>query len=33
MDNYEYTELLKKLNTKIENISSIVKPEFIEKRL
>lgn len=33
MDNYEYTELLKKLNTKIENISSIIKPEFIEKRL
>ena len=33
MDNYEYTELLKKLTTKVENIGSIVKPDAIKKRL
>ena len=33
MDNYEYTELLKKLMTKVENIGSIVKPDVIKKRL
>ncbi|NLK67023.1 MAG: peptide chain release factor 2 [Campylobacteraceae bacterium] len=33
MDNYEYTELLKTLNTKVENIAQIIKPEKIEKRL
>lgn len=33
MDNYEYTELLKKLMTKVENIAQIIKPEDIAKRL
>ena len=33
MDNYEYTELLKTLNTKVENIASVVKPENIKARL
>jgi peptide chain release factor 2 len=33
MDNYEYTQILKILNQKIENIESILKPEEIEKRL
>ena len=33
MDNYEYTELLKKLSTKIENIAKIIKIDEIYKRL
>ena len=33
MDNYEYTELLKDLETKVNNISLIIKPDEIEKRL
>ena len=33
MDNYEYTQLLKNLNSKLENIESILKPDEIEKRL
>ena len=33
MDNYEYTELLKKLNKKLENIESILKPVEIKARL
>jgi peptide chain release factor 2 len=33
MDNYEYTELLKVLNKKIQNIESILKPDEIEARL
>ena len=33
MDNYEYTKLLKNLETKISNISSIIKPEQIRARL
>ncbi len=33
MDNYEYTELLKVLNKKIQNIESILKPSEIEARL
>jgi len=33
MDNYEYTQLLKILNQKIQNIESILKPIDIEKRL
>ena len=33
MDNYEYTELLKTLNTKVENIAGVVKPESIKARL
>lgn len=33
MDNYEYTELLKKLSLKIENIALIVKPDEIKARL
>ena len=33
MDNYEYTQLLKTLNQKLENIESILKPTDIEKRL
>lgn len=33
LDNYEYTKLLKNLETKISNISSIIKPEQIRARL
>jgi len=33
MDAYEYSELLKNLKIKIENIKNIVKPDEIEKRL
>jgi peptide chain release factor 2 len=33
MDAYEYSELLKSLTTKMENIANIVKPESIEARL
>jgi len=33
MDNYEYTQLLKTLNQKLENIESILKPDDIDKRL
>ncbi len=33
MDAYEYSELLKTLTTKIENIKNIVKPEEIQSRL
>ncbi len=33
MDSYEYSELLKKLQKKIENIAQIIKPQDIENRL
>jgi len=33
MDNYEYTQILKTLNKKNENIESILKPEQCQKRL
>lgn len=33
MDNYEYTELLKKLAIKVHNIAQIIKPENIIQRL
>lgn len=33
MDHYEYTELLKSLNTKMENIQNIVQPDIIKNRL
>ncbi len=33
MDSYEYTELLKKLTTKIENIAQIINPQNIKLRL
>ena len=33
MDSYEYTELLKKLSTKVENIAQIIKPDMLETRL
>ncbi len=33
MDSYEYSELLKKLETKIDNIAQIIKPETIQARL
>ncbi|MRJ02528.1 MAG: peptide chain release factor 2 [Epsilonproteobacteria bacterium] len=33
MDSYEYGELLKRLNQKIENIRNIIKPQEIEERL
>ncbi len=33
MDSYEYTELLKKLTTKIDNIAQIINPQKIEQRL
>lgn len=33
MDNYEYTELLKKLNKKLKNIESILKPNVVQIRL
>lgn len=33
MDNYEYTELLKSLHVKLENIAQIVKPKELSQRL
>ncbi|WP_424688180.1 peptide chain release factor 2 [Halarcobacter ebronensis] len=33
MDNYEYSELLKLLNTKLGNIKNILKPEELEERI
>jgi peptide chain release factor 2 len=33
MDNYEYTELLKDLSTKMNNITGVVEPVKIQKRL
>jgi len=33
LDNYEYTELLKKLTTKVDNIAQIIKPNEIQTRL
>ncbi|WP_291953345.1 peptide chain release factor 2 [Campylobacter sp.] len=33
MDNYEYSELLKKLKNKVGNIASIIKPQSIKIRL
>ena len=33
MDAYEYSELLKNLSTKMENITNIVKPDELQKRL
>ena len=33
MDNYEYTELLKNLSTKMQNITDVVQPDKIENRL
>jgi peptide chain release factor 2 len=33
MDNYEYTQLLKSLNQKLNNIESILKPDKIDERL
>lgn len=33
MDNYEYSELLKKLHIKVENIAQIIKPESLFQRL
>ncbi|MCZ6159277.1 peptide chain release factor 2 [Campylobacter ureolyticus] len=33
MDNYEYGELLKKLRTKVDNISLIIKPDLLQKRV
>jgi len=33
MDNYEYTELLKTLKTKLNNIRNVVQPEAIQSRL
>jgi peptide chain release factor 2 len=33
LDNYEYTELLKKLDIKIDNIAQIIKPDKIIQRL
>jgi peptide chain release factor 2 len=33
VDSYEFSELMKKLQTKIENIRNIVKPDEIRKRL
>jgi peptide chain release factor 2 len=33
MDTYEYTELLKALDGKIDNAKNIIKPDFIQKRL
>ena len=33
MDAYEYSELLKSLSTKMENISNIVKPDVLNSRL
>jgi peptide chain release factor 2 len=33
LDNYEYSELLKDLNSKVGNIRNILKPDYITKRL
>jgi len=33
LDSYEYSELLKKLEQKIENIKNIIQPEKITKRI
>jgi len=33
MDNYEYTELLKELQTKMDNITGVVEPDKLQKRL
>ncbi|MCJ7764511.1 MAG: peptide chain release factor 2, partial [Thiovulaceae bacterium] len=33
MDHYEYSELLKMLKTKMENIGSVVRPDKLEARL
>ena len=33
MDAYEYSELLKSLTIKMENIGNIVKPLILQKRL
>ncbi len=33
MDNYEYTELLKTLHVKMQNITNVIQPERIEARL
>ncbi len=33
MDNYEYTELLKNINIKMENITGVVEPEKLQERL
>ncbi len=33
MDSYEYSELLKKLEKKIENIKNIIKPDQLQKRI
>lgn len=33
MDSYEYGELLKKLQTKVDNISLIIKPDLLQKRV
>ncbi len=33
MDSYEYSELLKKLDIKIDNIAKIIKPDDLKKRL
>ncbi|SFV90305.1 Peptide chain release factor 2 [hydrothermal vent metagenome] len=33
MDTYEYSELLKSLTTKMENITNIVKPDALQQRL
>jgi peptide chain release factor 2 len=33
MDNYEYTELLKTLHVKMENITNVIQPEAINARL
>ena len=33
MDNYEYTELLKSVKAKINNITGVIEPEKITKRL
>lgn len=33
MDSYEYTELLKTLNTKVDNIAKVIRPSEIEQKL
>ena len=33
MDNYEYTELLKNVTIKMQNITGVVEPEKIKMRL